>query len=418
MKLNRACDACIKSKRRCSREKPECSRCQTKRVSCHYENEPLIGTADTIATAFNHESDDSERPDHHWSVDSVARRPWTTTERGGSHHSYSTTAFSGPSLTIIRVPEPVLKFEPDAETVCFLVDTLRSHARQFLASGSTAFIHAGLSRIAPDSTHAAIMTIRNIHDALRGYHHQPVSASATITTDTTTAHFESSSIEQTISLYLDLGPRLASFSSLLVFVQCLTMIQIMTLFFFSPATQPQQQLQQQQIEEAERRNNILVDYTCKLWSEAPDIIFSTMSRQQAYILAKSTRRTLHVSHQVRAAYSCIRYGHTVHSLFVESLPVARDGRLWYHGTSGGSMGHEGVRSSSSSRRAATTTTKQKNLESDLVSYRELVDLWYAGRLDGGQVDGFLASLIVACNGKRAAEERMGKEWVRAAFDGL
>jgi hypothetical protein len=172
-------------------------------------------------------------------------------------------------------------------------------------------------------------------------------------------HIISRAISSTASHLIQSIPSTHTFISKLAFVQSLILLQIMTLF--CPTID--QALRQQ----AERRMRLLNVWAVKLYQSAPSYLPASMSPRQAWILAESCRRTIHMRHMVSGLYSMLKFVCFTLTLFVEALPLNRNDRLWDDDLY-------------SNQTALETDPSSPRLdETDIISYRELTDLWKEGQ---------------------------------------
>ncbi|KIX02352.1 uncharacterized protein Z518_08293 [Rhinocladiella mackenziei CBS 650.93] len=169
-----------------------------------------------------------------------------------------------------------------------------------------------------------------------------------------------------------------SFVDILSFVQSLCLLQIMALF--SPTSTKEER------EGGFRRQQLLADWTTKLWASAPTSLPSTLSTHEAYVLAEAVRRTIIVAHKIEGATRVLRTGFFKLTLFVESLPFGGNMDLW-----------------DSELRDDEIDVK----DAGLLSYREYCDLWDAGLIHSATP--FERLLLVACKGKAAVDERLGPQ---------
>jgi hypothetical protein len=137
-------------------------------------------------------------------------------------------------------------------------------------------------------------------------------------------------------------------------------------------------------QQAERRMPLLKVWAVKLYQSVPTYLPASMSPRQAWILAESCRRTIHMCHMVSGLYSMLKFGCFTLTLFVEALPLHRNGHLW----------DDSLYFNQTSSEAGPSAPRLD--EGNLISYRELTDLWEEGQFRQPRL--FEEMLIAACKG--------------------
>jgi hypothetical protein len=259
---------------------------------------------------------------------------------------------------LLNTPEVILTF--DQPTVKYLTDHLRTFPMAFVRNGSTLFIHRQLYQ---DGLPDPLQDIFAL--CAMDIHHSQANQ-----------HIISRAISSSASHLIQSIPSTHTFISKLAFVQSLILLQIMTLY--SPTVD--QALRQQ----AERRMPLLKVWAVKLYQSAPSYLPASMSPRQAWILAESCRRTIHLCHMVSGLYSMLKFGCFALTLFVEALPLNRNGHLWDDNLYFNQTAPE------------TDLSFPRLNEADLISYRELTDLWEEGQFR--QPGLFEEMLLAACKG--------------------
>jgi hypothetical protein len=234
------------------------------------------------------------------------------------NHSQETSIISekkldlSPSLTCIRLDDPICTLTVDNRTLTYLNNELKKHVVSFSQTGTTSFIHAKT----PPSTLLTSMRI----------------LVATLTSDEAfdyTSRIKAiqrdhlSLLNHCMESLISALPTLYSYDTLLPFTQSLILFQILTTFIF-PASLLPAWIQQS----SEARHQLLKRVTRQLWESAPVYLPPNLSRHDAYALAESIRRTTIMSHELQAQCSVYRRGFFEYGLFAASLPFGRRFELW------------------------------------------------------------------------------------------
>jgi len=165
---------------------------------------------------------------------------------------------------------------------------------------------------------------------------------------------------------------------ILACVQCLTLIQVITLFILRPSFVHRGQ--------AEKRQRMLYLWTRKLWMMAPSHLPSSLTQREAFLLAESVRRTIIVSSDFQALYHSTTFGWIEHNIFLDSLPFERRAALW-------DMSEEEFRISFA------------NAKQEILSWRELADMFDAG-MTPSALTSFETMLLVGAKSKPVVEARL------------
>ena len=161
-----------------------------------------------------------------------------------------------------------------------------------------------------------------------------------------------------------------TFTDKLALAQSLILLQVITLLFPLPAVILKNQ--------AENRMPLLKNYIQELYRSTPNTLPSFMSRYQAWLLAESCRRTLHIAHMVEGIHSVMSRGSFTLTPFVVSLPFDLN-RAWiWEDNANNELERDLLR------------------PTELISYRELIELWENGELR--KPSQFVEMLLVACKG--------------------
>ena len=350
--LARGCQSCIRAKKRCSRALPGCSRCTQKRLECLYQNAPGENPGSRQRVTQRQTKVNPVPNSQTWPGGLPNQRRVWSSHRGEVYWS------NGQSL--LRMTEPIMFLPMDPESHAYIVHGLVSYPLQFRRKGATLFIHPqAYQRFQPASLHI-------MRDICRIRLDRPASLSAEA----------SLGLERLVQTLLSTANSTVSFVDTLAFVQCICLLQIMALF--SPSSTAEEHA------EGLARQNLLIEWTHRLWKTAPSELPSILSRHEAYVLAEAVRRTILTSHKIQCSYRVAKTGFFRHTLFVETLPFGGDPTLWESGQLDDAM---------------RTTYPQ------LLSYRELCDAFDANRVNTATP--FETMLLVGCKGRAAVEKRLG-----------
>ena len=335
--LAKACDACIRAKKRCNRASPRCSRCTSRDTECVYQNEPLTAVA-TVPS--------SSQP---------AQAP-------ASNPIYQLgQAMPQQNLSILVPMALGTRYVMNNTSFQNMLDELKSFPLKSALYGGNGFIHPGLYRNLEVPQPLEIMQsfLQDRVPDLQHGQHVPAEVLAPI-----------------IASILRTEPTILSFAHTLAFVQSLVTIQILTLF--NPSLTPTER------SEAESRQNLLLQWSYKLWQTTPSQLPSTLSPCKSYIFAESVRRALLVSCTINNLYQVVKTGSFACTLFLKALPLGANTVLW----------EDTCRPLSDCKREVT--------ENPLISYRELKEKWLNGEISNPTT--FERMLLEPSRGSSVLEE--------------
>ena len=359
--LSKACDQCIQAKRKCSRSLPRCQRCSARKIACKYKNIPLDGEIlppRAMALVDAHRSERSQDDDT--TINSPFFRGLARTMR-----KYYSSNHTLPRLSRTQELEPEIILAMDKPTVNYLLDHLKSFPMVLIQTGGAPFIHPQLYQDGHPPCLQNIVALCKIY-----VHLNP-----------SNFHILPSVISHSTKVLLGSRPTLHTFKSKLAFVQSLILLQIITLFSPSP---PITTILRQQ---AENRVSLLKSIVMDLYCSSPASLPSSMSPYEAWILAESCRRTIHVAHIIQGVYLMLTRGSFTLTMFVKALPLC------------GNLGRWELEPSACGERSNTAGPEGGNigqLDAGLISYRELIDMWDNDEVK--QLDLFEEMLIAACHG--------------------
>lgn len=279
--LTKACNACVRAKKRCDRASPRCSRCTSRDTECVYQNEPLTAVATT--------------PSSSQTTQAPASTPSSQVGQAIPQQTFSTL------VPIV----PGTRYSMNNTSYQNILDELKSFPLKSAQYGGNGFIHTGLYSSLEIPQPFEIMQSflrRRITDLQPG---QDITAEA---------------LAPIIASILSTEPAIVSFADTLAFVQSLITIQILTLF--NPSLTPTQQA------EADSRQGLLLQWSYKLWQTTPSELPSTLSPCKSYIFAESVRRALLVSCTINNLYQVLKTGSFVCTLFLNALPLGASTVLW------------------------------------------------------------------------------------------
>ena len=358
----RSCKACIKAKRRCDLDVPQCGRCLTKATFCSYENEPSIcgkardGTRTIDASRVSAASRVIESP--------VASR-LSETEALVVHSTFSAaphrllkhsspTPAQSTHLSLTYEPSlPEIKWRNNKTTIQCLACTLKEFPAMFVREGRTPFVHHHLYR---DHFPKPIKDANYVCEIYQSIADHQVTTVLPI-------------IQLKLRELIEFHRTSCSFDDILVSVQALMLHLILCLFNDNASLRKM----------AEEHYALLGRWTHKLWQQVPSLISSSLNPWQAWLFAESVRRTILISHLIRGVYSSIKQGYHAHTLFVEALPFDSDTLLW------------------DARSVEEWETLTPAASPHMVSYREYVTGYAIGTVH--PIGVFESLLLVACYGK-------------------
>ena len=308
--LAKACEGCIKSKKRCDRSFPSCQRCVSGDRLCTYQNVPLTNRIPSSTKSKNIQVS---------ATDLSINRLTPLRNRMQS------------SLSLLRQPEPDFTCEIDLPVVVYMVDKLRQYPVMTIEHGGNPFIHPRLYQTFRKPYFLA--SLDNIcEENIEG-----LKQAEAIQPDL---------LRPAIQSLLDSECSLVSFLDCLSFVQALVTIQILSLLV--PTLSPEEH------QAAHQRQKLLVHWSEKLWAMAPAELPSHLSSCDAYMFAESVRRTLIVAYELQAVYCVMQTGSFLHTPFGSALPFDANVHLW-------------------ERNCVNEGCLHSHRNMDLLSYREYVD---------------------------------------------
>lgn len=345
VRLTRACEACVKAKRKCSLSYPTCARCESREITCTYTNTPL--TARSC----------QRQPRGRSLVETPNDVPlWQVKPQD---------EVLVPPL-IRRLAEPPCIVPIDAETNSFMKRLAKRHVVNFGVRGANVFMHKD---IATSTSQMA----RNLQILCR----QSTSIACRRLEVELQVQEQLGYILGALTMMVTCTPDVWA---MLACVQCLTLVQIITLLVLRSSSLHRSQ--------AEKRQHMLYLWTRRLWMMAPSELPSTLTRREAFLLAESVRRTIIVSCEMQAVYHALRYGWIEHNVFLDALPFERRATLW-------DMPSEEFNK-------CFAGEKQ-----DIVSWREFVDMFDAGLVSSSStITSFEMMLLIGAKSKPVVEARL------------
>ena len=297
----RSCSGCVKAKRRCDRRIPQCTRCIEKAALCVYENPPLRQSradlvpsstgAGSLMLGRSHNSEDS------------TNYPSTLVAVDESAESQSVLPVHSNRLDLgYELSLPEIKWRNSKVTICCLASRLQEFPTAFINKGRTPFIHHQLySKHSPHQIQEAFYVCEIVSH--NGGHDPETQLSI---------------LEPKLEELKLENDRTASFDDLLASVQALMLYLVICLFNNSPDLRRC----------GEQYCHLLDVWTRNLRDQAPAELSHSLSPWQAWYFAESVRRSILVSHMIRAVYATIKQGYHIHTLYVEALPFDPQTLLW------------------------------------------------------------------------------------------
>lgn len=341
VKLTRACEACVKAKRKCSLSYPICDRCKSREINCAYKNIPLGG--------------------------GLSQERSREFSRAKADHDVSTGSAEPSGVVLVpklvqRLPEPPCIVPTNDATTSFMLKLAKRHVLNFGTQGGNVFMHKD---IAPSQV------AKNLQALCR--------QSTVIACRRLKVELEvQEQLGYTLGALNMMVQRAPDVWQMLACVQCLTLVQIITLFILSSSPAHRYQ--------AEMRQHMLFLWTKKLWMMAPSQLPSSLTPREAFLLAESVRRTIIVSSDLQALNHSIRYGWIEHNIFLDALPFERRAALWdvpdeeFDGHFAGA-------------------------KQDIISWREFADMFDAG-LVSSTMTSFEVMLLVGAKTKPVVEAQL------------
>lgn len=368
--LSKACDQCIQAKRKCSRNLPKCLRCAKRRIPCRYKNSPLDGSVIHQAAKFTAATRKAGPIRKSEKFDNPLNSPFFRGIAKTIENTYSLDP-TAPRFISLGMKEPEIILAMDETSVKYLADHFKSFPSVFIQTGGGPFIHPKLYQ------EGLPPPLRNIISLCHVYAHL----------DGSNKSFPLA-ISHAAEALLESRPNLYTFKLKLAFVQALILLQIITLF--SPMALMTPLLYQQ----AENRVALLKASVRELYRSMPETLPPAMPPYEAWVLGESCRRTMHIGHLVHGVYLMLTKGTFNLTMFVKALPLCRNVGLWELDPS--AQDEWGIKDGNKFGNA-------KVLDSELISYRELTDLW-----DNDEVEKlhlFEEMLIAACKGIHSVQDR-------------
>ena len=359
--LSRSCSACIKSKRRCNLQLPQCFRCSERGLECCYVNEPLTALTSVVANTKSTRSRAHASPAH-----TAAQLPsfeekapifmGPTAERRLCQEIGLLSISSVSSINLLQLPLPEgLRMVLDKPTIMSLMKQLRAFALTFVREQRTPFFHPHLY------TDGVPKPIQDVYMVLL------CRARSRKTRDNRELVFQ---ILQSKVVELERATRgPTSFIDKLAFCQTLLLGYIMCAFDSGARLRALADVQMR----------LLIDLADELWRRAPSQISNDLNPWQAWLYAESVRRTIIISHLLRDFHSMLKYGYFTHTLFIEALPFDVRTSLWDVSSTHEWEGHG------------------HGSHSSLISWRELTTMFEEGEKKEYRVLETL--LLTACKGK-------------------
>ena len=356
--LRRSCFACIKSKRRCDLQLPQCIRCSSRDLQCVYANEPL--TSHNVAFLESVSTNTSMPASRGVSKHNVL------TKRHGAYDRYVETVqpfhqqFPSPvavsSVNLHQLPlMQGLRVTIDTPTIHYLGKKLQDFVASFIREHKTPFIHsdsygAGLPKIVNDM-HLTCLAYASKTRSNQNLIYQILRHKTT----------ELKCVAQNNS----------SFDEMIAAVQALILAYTICQFDIDPCLPSL----------ADEQIHYIVTLTDQIWLLAPSQVFNDLTPRQAWLYAESVRRTIIMAHLLKDLYCVLKHGYFIHTLFGEALPFDARSTLW-DAQSVDSWEAHGAKAGSC-----------------LISWRELCEMFEQGQTFGS----FETLLLVACRGKGQVE---------------
>ena len=362
--LRRSCMACALAKRRCDLKTPKCSRCFSRAVTCAYANEPLFSPSDPSAGLGT----PLERP-HEDNQESAVFLPSNPVPSDLDFMTLFTldTLNQYPSLSSpidlisssITLPAVDITGPHNAGTIAYLVNEIQSYPTTFVYQSKTPFIHPRLCYNRTPQVLQDAFTVCAVY--------------LTINASNKSTVFQIMETKEADLLQQDCGPS-CSIADNLACVQALILVRIVQLF--------DGDIRQRAL--AERSESILATWTEQLHSRTKGQSVNSPSQGWlSWIFAESVRRTILMSHLLRALYSSLKLGFCAASLTVAPLMFTAQAALW----------------------DLPLGNFLQDLESaelpPVMSYYDFVVMWDRGHLT--QTTPFERFLLVACKGEHCVE---------------
>jgi hypothetical protein len=314
----RACQACVKAKRKCDLQSPRCSRCTSRDIQCAYRGHgtdifttpqmpsSLIIHPQTHQTLPSTDSADSRTAipflEH---LDTISfRRPSAFTARQFTEiDDFQTFLQTLPLGSPLAADTNSVVVMRSRDTINHLIHTIKSYPAQFLQQFRTPFIHP---RCYQD------FLPRPIEDAFL-----LCSAYSTRTPANTDPVFRI--FEHRVKDLIQTYQPSVTFSESLAYVQSLILIQIIQLFDGDIRLRAT----------AEEHETTLIYWTAVLQGQIDDqMLVSSIPPNEAWYISESARRTIIMSVMLRAIYDMVKTGFSEIPGTMEHLSFTLESALW------------------------------------------------------------------------------------------
>lgn len=257
-------------------------------------------------------------------------------------------------------PVPDIRWRNSKITLRYLASKFQSFPATFVNQGKTPFIHHRLySQRAPSQIQEAYRVCKTL---------------ARHNGQNTENHF--SMLKPKLEELKAGHDRIASFDDMLASVQALMLYLVLCLFNENSDLR----------RTGEQYCQSLDLWTRSLCEQAPAELSHSLSPWRAWYYAESVRRSILISHMIRAVYATMKQGYYVHTLFVEALPFDSQTMLW------------DAQSASEWIACAPSTRPQ------ILSYREYADGYATGTLKPNGL--FERLLLAACYGRERIQSKL------------
>lgn len=254
-------------------------------------------------------------------------------------------------------PVPEIRWRNSKITLCYLASKFQMFPTTFIKQGTTPFIHHQLYLNHPPHQ---IQQAYNVCETICHDDGQDTGIQQSIVQ----AKLEELKLQQT---------SITSYDDLLASVQALLIYLAICLFNNNPDLR----------RTGEQYCPFLLSLSLKLCEQAPAELSHCLSPWRAWYYAESVRRSILISHMMRAVYTTMKHGYYIHTLYVEALPFDPQTLRW-------------DAQSESDWRACTPSTHPQ-----ILSYREYADGYATGTLAPTGL--FERLLLIACYGKETVD---------------
>lgn len=338
----KSCIACVAGKRRCNRQTPQCSRCLSRGVQCHYVsqavqvNEPRIianqREPESLDSIFDY-NDTVDTPISYDALDSLLLE----SESPGSWLTISPTLLTLPTLPFRACPEVVVL---ENWSMRQMLKSIKSFPQMFAQNRRTLFIHARLyDEYLPDPIQDAFTVSASYH-------------AKTPETEQMILRI----VESKAAGLVQRDSQLDSLQDLLAAAQALVLFLIIQLF--------DGDIRQRSL--AEQNLSTLSSWTMQLNVRLYELETSTTWPE--WIFAESIRRTVIISAFLGNFYSTLKVGYCTKVRALSMLPFTADPQLW------------------DASSYTSWLNESHRAELDIVLYGSFTNAWesgcVSGRLDG------------------------------------